>query len=85
LIAVLIGERAVSQSEFKQLWFDVYTEPSLKLAKTHLSVCDLTALVLHEQCVAGRVFYNLGAVRQAVNGLAVYNGLHKSHLSGFPL
>src|SRR5690606_19234002 len=50
-----------------------------------LDVGDLAALVLEVQGGAGRVFDNLRAVREAVNDLAVLDGLHQGGRGGLPL
>ena len=44
-------------------------------SQIELDVSDLAALVLHEERGASRVLNDLGAVREAVNDLAVLNGL----------
>jgi len=53
--------------------------------KSYLRVSDLAALVLKELSDAVGVFDYLGAVRKAVNGLAILNGLDQGDLSGLPL
>jgi len=52
---------------------------------SELDVGDLAALVLHEEGGAGRVFNDLGAVREAVDNLAVLDGLDESGVLGLPL
>jgi hypothetical protein len=50
-----------------------------------LNVSDLAALVLHVQRVSGGVLNDLCAVRQAVDGLAVLDGLDQGGGGCLPL
>lgn len=50
-----------------------------------LGVCDLAALVLKEQRGASRVGYDLCLVRQAVDNLAVLDGLYQVGGRSLPL
>src|SRR4051812_41111946 len=50
-----------------------------------LDVCDLTALVLQVQRLAGRVLDDLRAVGKAVDGLAALDGLDQGGRGGLPL
>lgn len=52
---------------------------------TSLDVGYLAALVFQEQRGAGGVGNDLGLVRQAVNNLAVFDGLDQSRRGGLPL
>src|SRR5690554_2207441 len=59
--------------------------PRLSRRQYCLDVGDLAALVLHVQGGAGGVFDNLCAVREAVDDLAAFDGLHQGGGVRLPL